>query len=79
MKKDIQPNYGPAVIKCVCGNVIETGSVKNEMRVDTCSKCHPFFTGQKQAISNQGRAAKFMEKYGIKYIINCPYKYDDNL
>ena len=63
MKKDIQPNYGPAVIKCVCGNVIETGSVKNEMRVDTCSRCHPFFTGKKLSISSQGRAAKFMEKY----------------
>ena len=40
-------------------------SVKEEMRVDTCSACHPFFTGQKQAISNKGRAAKFMEKYGL--------------
>lgn len=66
MKTDIQPNYDKAVIKCVCGNVIETASVKPEMRVDTCSKCHPFFTGQKQAISNQGRAAKFIEKYGKK-------------
>ena len=66
MKKEIQPNYGKATIRCVCCNVIETGSVKPEMRVDTCSACHPFYTGQKQAISNQGRAAKFMEKYGIK-------------
>ena len=66
MKKDIQPKYGKATIRCVCGNVIETGSVKEEMRVDTCSACHPFFTGQKQAISSQGRAAKFMEKYGMK-------------
>lgn len=66
MKADIQPKYGKAVVKCVCGNVIETQSVKEEMRVDTCSKCHPFFTGQKQSISNQGRAAKFYEKYGKK-------------
>ena len=66
MKADIQPNYGKSVIKCVCGNVIETASVKPEMKVDTCSKCHPFITGQKQAISNQGRAAKFFEKYGKK-------------
>lgn len=66
MKKDIQPNYGKSEIKCVCGNVIETGSVKPEMKVDTCSKCHPYFTGQKQSISSQGRAAKFIEKYGKK-------------
>ena len=65
MNKEIQPNYGKATIRCACGNVIETGSVKEEMRVDTCSACHPFFTGQKQAISNKGRAAKFMEKYGL--------------
>ncbi len=66
MKTEIQPNYGKSVIKCVCGNVIETCSVKPEMRVDTCSKCHPFFTGQKQSIAGKGRAAKFMEKYGKK-------------
>ncbi len=64
MKTDIQPKYGKAQIRCVCGNIIETGSVKEEMRTDTCSKCHPFYTGQKQAMSSQGRAAKFMEKYG---------------
>ncbi|MEG2310742.1 MAG: 50S ribosomal protein L31 [Clostridia bacterium] len=66
MKKNIQPNYDKATIKCVCGNIIETGSVKSEMKVDTCSKCHPFFTGQKQAMSSQGRAAKFIEKYSKK-------------
>ena len=66
MKADIQPKYGKGTIKCACGNVIETGSVKEEMRVDTCSACHPSFTGQKQAISSKGRAAKFLEKYGDK-------------
>lgn len=66
MKTEIQPNYCKATIKCVCGNVIETGSVKQEMKVDTCSKCHPFFTGQKQAMSTKGRAAKFIEKYSKK-------------
>ena len=67
MKKEIQPAYNKnATIKCGCGNVIEVGSVKDEMKVDTCSNCHPFFTGQKQAISSKGRAAKFIEKYGTK-------------
>ncbi|MEG1705712.1 MAG: 50S ribosomal protein L31 [Clostridia bacterium] len=66
MKTEIQPKYVKAEIKCACGNVIETGSTKESMKVDTCSNCHPFFTGQKQSISNQGRAAKFIEKYNKK-------------
>lgn len=66
MKKDIQPDYKKSTITCVCGNVIETGSVKEAMRVDSCSNCHPFFTGQKQAMSSKGRAAQFFEKYGNK-------------
>lgn len=66
MKTEIQPKYYNAQIKCACGNIIETGSVKEEMKTDTCSKCHPFFTGQKQTVSNKGRAAKFIEKFGKK-------------
>lgn len=66
MKKEIQPNYSKATITCACGNVIEVGSTKKEMKTDTCSACHPFFTGLKQAVSSKGRAAKFMEKYGTK-------------
>lgn len=64
MKTEIQPKYVKAEIRCACGNVIETKSTKESMKVDTCSSCHPFFTGQKQTISTKGRAAKFMEKYG---------------
>ena len=44
MKDGIHPKYGPAVIRCACGNVIETRSTKPEIRVEICSKCHPFFT-----------------------------------
>ena len=66
MKTGIHPEYTDATITCACGNVVETKSTKKDMKVDTCSKCHPFFTGQKQAMSSQGRAAKFMEKYGKK-------------
>ena len=64
MKSEIQPGYEKAKITCACGNVIEVGSTKKEMKTDTCSACHPFFTGLKQAVSSKGRAAKFMEKYG---------------
>lgn len=66
MKKDIQPAYEATTITCACGNVIEVGSTKKAMKTDTCSACHPFFTGLKQAIASKGRAAKFAEKYGTK-------------
>ena len=45
MKTEIQPNYVTSKIVCACGNVIETNSTKAEMKVDVCSKCHPFWTG----------------------------------
>ena len=66
MRTEIHPNYTESKITCACGNVIEVGSTKKAMKTDTCSACHPFFTGLKQAIASKGRAAKFMEKYGTK-------------
>jgi len=67
MRTEVQPKFfDKAEIKCACGNVIEVGSTKESMKIDTCSNCHPYYTGQKQAVSNKGRAAKFMEKYGNK-------------
>ena len=47
MKKGIHPKYGPAVIRCACGNTLETISTVPEIRVEICSKCHPFFTGSR--------------------------------
>ena len=46
MKKDIHPKYDTTSITCACGNVLEVGSTKNDIRVEICSKCHPFFTGK---------------------------------
>lgn len=66
MKQDIQPKYYQAKITCACGNVIEVGSTKEDMKIDTCSACNAFFTGSKQTIASKGRAAKFMEKFGSK-------------
>lgn len=48
MKKGIHPKYGPAVIRCACGNTLETISTVPEIRVEICSKCHPFFTGKQK-------------------------------
>ena len=64
MKKDIHPDYGAAVIRCTCGNVIETRSTKKEIHVEICSACHPFFTGQQKLIDTAGRIEKFAKKFG---------------
>jgi len=65
MKTAIQPNYTAAKIICACGNVIETNSTKGEMKVDICSKCHPFWTGNLKQNTTGGRADKFKKKYGV--------------
>ncbi len=64
MKKEGHPNYGPAVIRCACGNVIETKSTKSEIAVDICSACHPLFTGKQKLIDTAGRIDKFQKKFG---------------
>lgn len=66
MKKGIHPDYGSAVVKCACGNTFETGSVKQELKVEICSVCHPFFTGKQKLVDAGGRVDRFNRKYGIK-------------
>ena len=66
MKAEIHPDYTEATITCACGNVIKTNSTKADMKVDVCSKCHPFWTGNSRKETKGGKAAKFKEKYGIK-------------
>lgn len=66
MQKDIQPEYfTDAVVKCACGNTFTTGSTKKELKVDICSKCHPFFTGQQKIVDVGGRVEKFRRKYNL--------------
>jgi large subunit ribosomal protein L31 len=64
MKEKIHPNFGESKVICGCGNTFMTGSVKKELRVDVCSKCHPFFTGQQRNITAGGRIEKFNKRYG---------------
>ena len=59
MKNGIHPEYKDAKIICACGEVIETKSTKGDMRVDICSKCHPFFTGKQKFVDAGGRVDKF--------------------
>lgn len=66
MKKDIHPNYEDATINCACGNVITTRSTKKEMAVNTCSACHPYYTGQQTMIDTEGRVDQFMRRYNLK-------------
>lgn len=66
MKKDIHPNYGPAVIRCACGNVIETRSTKQSITVDICSACHPLFTGKQKLVDTAGRIDRFNKKFSGK-------------
>jgi large subunit ribosomal protein L31 len=63
MKADIHPNYSNTTIKCACGNMIELGSTKSNIRVEICSKCHPFFTGKQKLIDTAGRIERFRKKY----------------
>ncbi len=65
MKGNIHPKYQQTTITCACGNVIETGSTKSDIRVEICSKCHPFFTGRQKLVDTGGRADRFNRRYGI--------------
>lgn len=67
MKKNLHPEYhNDAVVKCACGNTFTTGSVKPELKIEICSKCHPFFTGKQKVVDQGGRIDKFMKKFNIK-------------
>ena len=66
MKEGIHPKYEQATIRCACGNVIETRSTKGDIRVEVCSKCHSFYTGQQKVARADGRIEKFNRKYGVK-------------
>ncbi len=63
MKKDIHPNYVESVIKCACGNEINTRSTQPKITVEICSQCHPFFTGKQKLVDTAGRVEKFKRKY----------------
>ena len=63
MKDGIHPNYQTCMIRCACGEVVETKSTKGgDLRVDICSKCHPFFTGKQKFVDAGGRVDKFKKR-----------------
>lgn len=64
--KSIHPKYEESTITCLCGNVIHTRSTKNNIRVEICSSCHPFFTGKHKLLDTAGRVEKFQKRYAKK-------------
>lgn len=65
MKSGIHPNYKTVEVKCACGNQFETKSTKDEIKIEVCSECHPFYTGTQKQIERGGRADKFKQKFGL--------------
>ena len=65
MKKKIHPQYKDTTITCACGNVIHTKSTKENIHVEICSKCHPFFTGKQKLVDTNGRVDMFKKRYGL--------------
>lgn len=67
MKSGIHPNYKEVDVVCACGETFKTGTTKkcDVIKVDICSKCHPFFTGKQKLVDTGGRVDKFNKRYGL--------------
>jgi large subunit ribosomal protein L31 len=67
VKAKIHPKYyDNAKVTCLCGNTFIAGSTKPELKVEVCSKCHPFYTGEQRIIDTMGRVERFKKRYKIK-------------
>jgi large subunit ribosomal protein L31 len=63
MKQGIHPEYKMTTVHCACGESFQSRSTKENVRLDICSNCHPFFTGKQKLIDTEGRVDKFLKKY----------------
>ncbi|MFL5814557.1 MAG: 50S ribosomal protein L31 [Bdellovibrionia bacterium] len=66
MKDAIHPVYNETTISCACGHVIETRATKENIKVEICSNCHPFYTGKHKLLDTEGRVERFLNKYKKK-------------
>ena len=66
MQKEIHPDYHTVEVHCACGNTFETRTTVDELRVEICSACHPFYTGKQKLIDTAGRVEKFRRKYNVE-------------
>jgi large subunit ribosomal protein L31 len=64
MREGIHPKYEKTTIKCACGEVIDTASTKSDIKVEICSKCHPFYTGKQKLVDTGGRVDRFNKRFG---------------
>lgn len=65
MKEGIHPEYKETTVKCACGAEYKTRSTKENIHVDICSKCHPFFTGKQKLVDTGGRVDRFKKRYNL--------------
>ena len=65
MKQGLHPEFEPTTIRCACGAVLETRSTKKDIRVEVCSKCHPYYTGKQKLVDTGGRVDRFKKRYGM--------------
>jgi large subunit ribosomal protein L31 len=66
MKQGIHPQYLETTVSCACGNVIETRATKENIKIEVCSNCHPFYTGKHKLLDTEGRVERFLNKYKKK-------------
>lgn len=66
MKEKIHPKYVEATVICACGNTFKTGSTKPVLKIEVCSKCHPFFTGEQRIVDTGGQVGRFKRRFKIK-------------
>jgi len=66
MKPEIHPEYTEIMVSCACGETWPTRSTRKELRLEICSKCHPFFTGKQKLVDTAGRVEKFNRRYNRK-------------
>jgi len=66
LKKDIHPDYVEAKVTCSCGETFTTRSTESELRVEICSKCHPFYSGKQKLVDSGGRVERFQRRHGLK-------------
>ncbi len=66
MKEGIHPKYQDCTIVCVCGNTVHTKACKENIHVEICSKCHPYYTGKQKLVDSAGRVERFQTRYAKK-------------
>ena len=69
MREGIHPEYVDCTVRCGCGHSFQTRSTVPELKIEICSNCHPFFTGQQKFVDAAGRVEKFQKKFGGEYFV----------